>query len=59
MNTVTNACREKPFHLQNQIQSIAITMSLSRGEVPGARQYADIGRQKRIKQQARNQSEKL
>jgi hypothetical protein len=28
-------------------------------EAPGAQQYSDIGRQKRIEQQARNQSEKL
>jgi hypothetical protein len=59
MTTVTNASRDKPFHQQNQIHCIAITMGLSRGEAPGAQQYADIGRQKQIKQQARNQSERL
>ena len=59
MTTVTNASRDKLFHQQNQIHCIVVTMGLSRGEAPSAQQYADIGRQKQIKRQARNQSEKL
>lgn len=59
MNTVASACKAVLPNQQIRIQNWAVGMSPSRGVLPDVRHHDDIGRQRQIERQARNQSDRL